>query len=245
MHVTKIIPVVAFAASALAVGAAHAGNVTLTGFAWGSQQVTAKNVSPGSPTFGASTVNAGAFTGSTSGFADGFNGALITYCVEYVETFSFSSMSGYEVVAGDDYVHWGGNASAIAWRVGSLMTYLGTLADPVDTAFESAAAQLAIWEIIYEKPVDQYLSLADGNFLESKSGNDSLREKADAYLAGSEGGDNAFDVYVLTKDTSQDFLLLRDRLPPSEVPLPGSLALLAGGLGAMGLATRRRRGTGA
>ena len=84
-----------------------------------------KNVSPGNPTF-ARSVYAGGFSGSTLGFtgADTWvnTSELLTYCVEFTQSFSLPSgnMADYNLVSGANYAHWGQAAGSgrplPAWR---------------------------------------------------------------------------------------------------------------------------------
>lgn len=243
--------------------AAHAGTVNLSDWAvttgsW-TRTVDVRNVSPGNPTF-ARSVHAGGFSGSTFGFtgADAWvnTSDLLAYCVEFTESFSLPSgnMGNYNLVSGDSYAHWGlaagGDAAAarlaIAARLGGLMTHVSTLsgAAAIDTREESAAVQLAIWEIIYETPVGVALNLNDGNLYENRSGgtNVGVRTQANQLLEASAATASDFDVFVLSKDNSQDFIALRKKEgPPDEVPEPGAMGLALAALGAMGMVLRRRR----
>jgi hypothetical protein len=242
--------------------AAHAGTVNLSDWAvktgsW-NRIVDVKNVSPGNPTF-ARSVYAGGFSGSAFGFtgADDWvnTSSLLTYCVEFTQSFSLpsSNMGNYNLVSGASYTHWGQAGAnpaaarlAIAARLGGLMTHVSTLngAAAIDTREESAAVQLAIWEIIYETPVGEDLNLNDGNLKENRSGatNASVRTQANQLLGDSAATASDFDVYVLSKEGSQDFIALREKEgPPDEVPEPGAMSLSLAALGAMGFALRRRR----
>jgi hypothetical protein len=259
-HLKTLVAVAALLGTA-ATGA-HAGNVKLDNWAvtagsW-NRTVDMKNVSPGNPTFGRS-VHAGGFRGSTFGFtgADAWvnTSDLLTYCVEFTESFNLGNdMSGYSLVAGTSYAHWGQAAGAdaaaarlaIALRLGSLMTHVGGLTGTaaIDTREESAAVQLAIWEIIYETPVGVGLNLNDGNLYENRNtaANAGVRTQANQLLADSAATASKFDVYVLSKVNQQDFIALREKEgPPDEVPEPGAMGLSLAALGAMGLALRRRR----
>lgn len=244
--------------------ATHAGTVNLSSWAQttGSWDRTVKmnNVSPGNPTF-ARSVHAGGFSGSAFGFtgADDWvnTSSLLTYCVEFTQSFSLPSgnMGNYNLVAGASYPHWGlaslgaGAANdrlATAARLGALMTHVGSLTGSaaIDSREESAAVQLAIWEIIYETPVGVDLDLTNGNLYEDRNNatNASVRTQANQLLGASANTQSDFDVFVLSKEGSQDFIALREREgPPDEVPEPGAMGLSLAALGAMGIVLRRRR----
>jgi hypothetical protein len=252
-------------ATAVHAGTVNLGDWAVTAGSW-NRVVTMKNEAPGSPTFGRD-VHAGGFVGSTSGFTNDdawVNSiSLLTYCVEFTEFFSLPSgdMSGYSVVAGASYLHWGlasdvdadlattaaADRLAISARLGRLMTHVGGLTGvaAIDTREESAAVQLAIWEIIYETPVGLNLSLTEGNLTESRSTttNADVRTLANGLLAGSASTQSQYEVFVLTKAGKQDFIALREggSVQQQFVPEPGAMGLSLAALGALGVAARRRR----
>jgi hypothetical protein len=180
---------------------------------------------------------AGGFKGSVTfsaaeqsqGFTDIAADSFISYCVEITEHFSgFPSalMADYSVQAASAYSSWG---LPKASRLGQLMSYVASDAQRVDTAQESTSLQLAIWNVIY----DDDTTLLTGTFKETL--NAGFNAYADQLLTASLNTQNRYDVYVLSKSGSQDFLLLR------ELPEPTSLALTFAALGGMGLVARRRK----
>jgi hypothetical protein len=240
---------------------AQAGTVDLTGYKWGSKSVSVEN--GGTPAYVGSP-GAGAFVGTTKNFTGSDSWAntppgktFITYCVEINETFSFGELSGYSLVSGSNYAFGSGNlndSTAISNRLGSLWTYIfgltGTtngVTNAVDSDKEAAAVQLAIWEIIYEKPVNQGLNLDEGNFQETNFSSTSVGSLANTYLNASSTTASQFSISVFTKANSQDWIAARPEgggnITGNPVPEPTSLALAFGALGALGFATRRRQAT--
>lgn len=212
----------------------QAATVNFTGWAFGS----GNQVSVGTPNHSGL---AGGFKGSVDfsaaeealGFADMMNNSFISYCVEINEHFSLPSgnMTGYSVVSASDYVRsydstvLGADA---ANRLGGLMSLVAADPNRVNTAAESTALQLAVWNLIY----DSDGSVGAGAFHENAAS--SFSATANALLGDIANQANRYEVYVLTKAGSQDFLLLR------QVPEPTSLALSLAALGGLGFVARRR-----
>lgn len=211
----------AAALACLGLMSAQAANVTLTGWAYNNGNTVHTTMYSGlAGGFKGTLANAGSF--DTSPF--------ITYCVELTEYFSFSStaMTGYNIVGGDSYF-----GAAKADQLGRLMSWVSTHPTAVDTAAESTALQLAIWNIVYDG--DWNVS-SQGSFRDTSS----YAPMADSLLQqASASSTSLYRVYALTKSGSQDFLLLQ------AVPEPASAALVVLALGAAAGAARRRVRSGA
>jgi len=228
------------AASGLALAAfgmaASAANVTLTGWTYGSGNKVQATYGIGQGYSGA----AGGFTGSLTGTHAGqFNTqSFNTYCIELTEAFSFGStpMTQYNLVDGSSYFGSRHGDAAKATALGKLLTYVDANPTLVDSAAESTAMQLAIWNLVYDS--DFSVTVA-GSFNDASS----YRSMANTLLAGAAGvAQSAFTVYALERAGSQDFLLAaRSLQPSSSVPEPTSWGLAALALTAAGWAGGRRR----
>lgn len=216
---------------------AHAAAVTLTGWAYGGGGSVA------SLTGGASSI--ASYGGAAGGFAGSLAGAgvldstsLVTYCIELEESFSFSSsaMNGYSVVDGASYFAarrlanpLRPDGAQVAERLGRLFSWVQAEATRVDSAVESTALQLAVWNTVYD---------ADGSLFDPAgrySDNSKHAPLADWMLAQAAATPNRLQVWALVRSGKQDFVVTTLR-----VPSPGTLALVA--LGLLAAAGVRRAG---
>ena len=213
--------------------------VNLTGFTYSSpKNVNVQIDPPGFFNFPKNySVSAGQFTGTLNG------ASFTTYCLDLEENFSFNTTySDYNIVALD---------SKKALDIGKLMTKWG---GTVDNAHESAAFQVALWEIMYDTGSNYDLTGSffhpAGVFSET-SGNDGIRSLAQSYLSDL-GAVTSFQVSLLQSvdhyvgqgrhktfvPGTQDFLVATPTVTP--VPEPSTYALMLAGLAGVGFVARRR-----
>lgn len=161
----------------------------------------------------------------------GAPGSFIAYCIDLSQTFTFDN--SFDVTPVSALAHFG------ATRASALESLYTQRFLAADTNIESAAFQLAVWEIMQET-TGSY-SVSGGSFraaaTPSSNADDlSAISQANAWLgtlgSGASGG---FTLTALTSQTRQDQMVAT---PISE---PETYAMLLAGLGLMGFMARRRR----
>lgn len=215
--------------------AAQAAHVTLTGWTFGSGNGVAVTYGVGQAYNGA----AGGFKGSLSGTpANAFDtNNFLTYCIELTEGFGFgmSPMTGYTVVDGASYFGSRHGDAGKATRLAQLLTFVDANPALLDSAAESTAMQLAVWNLVYDN--DFSVSVA-GSFNDASG----YRSMANTLLAGAAGvTQTRFTVYALERAGTQDFLLAaRSPEPATGLPEPAGWGLTALAFMAAGWARHRR-----
>jgi len=164
------------------------------------------------------------YSGVAGGFVGTFDDSPIqVFCYEISQEFNFGVTYNSEYSVGTPSNE--GLLSALYQEAYGMAT---------SSAMNSAAFQLAVWEILY----DDDLSLFSGSFHTNRIGNatDAL---AETWLEGLGGFADKGDIILYQSGDHQDFI---GRRPSSDVPEPVPVALFGIGLIAMLAATRRREG---
>ncbi|OAN84293.1 hypothetical protein A8B78_07445 [Jannaschia sp. EhC01] len=164
--------------------------------------------------------------------ADGGTTTFVSWCIDIFDN----------LTNGDSY-----SVEATAPQVSSteqnwLSELFDDVANPVANAIQSAAFQLAIWEIVFEgATAEGDLDVTNGSFA-ATAANNTVLTTANAFLAdlSGKGGLTNF-TFLLSENGGQDQLTTSGNpsLPP--VPLPAGGLLLLGGLGALAIARRKRK----
>jgi len=172
--------------------------------------------------------------------------SFVTYCVDLSQTFSFNK--AYDVT------QWSPVGDPLKWYTPETALNLSKLfatAGAVTNRVQSAAMQLAIWEIVTGDPAKPYSlstttngikAVSNGGTQSNRSYENTAITTANGWLKNMANATPQNDVYVLYSKCFQDQLLLvpgNGGFTPN-VPEPESWAMMLAGLGMVGLFARRR-----
>ena len=205
---------------------AFANPVTLhpTGFANGYESFNVSVPTVVDP----NAVPTGAFTGTIDPSPD----PITFFCFELTQSFGFGSPYTY-----DDSVQSGGKFDTLS------ELFTEAFATSTSSTLNSAAFQLAVWEILEETtPVSLSPGGTQGTFyVTNDHGNTTTVAAANALIAGLPAS-GVYTIHLLHNESNQDFVYGVPTITLRKVPEPGPLSLVAVALIAL-FAVRRRAGT--
>jgi len=207
---------------------AHADPLEATGFAVGSEPITF--TSPGFVLGSGSTVNAGAFNLNPPA-------GVTAYCIDIFHTLSFGTL--YSDYTATSLAADAGLTAARKAEIAQL--FHGFYSASLTSATNSAAFQLALWEIAFESTstsleVDGASSNKGSTYATGPDGSGSVIAIADSWLAGL--GSFSTDLNGLTTYRSSGGH--QGLIGYHPVPEPATLVMLVAGLGLLVFVARRR-----
>jgi len=211
--------------------AVAASTLTFTGFEYGSVDVNVAT-NPPVPAAAVTHANAGAFNANING-----GPTFEAFCLDVWQFLSFNQ--GYSLGIGSDYTYrpslvgYTTNAGTLTQGAIDNLSRLYTEAHSsiIGNATNSAAFQLAVWEIAYETP-NNY-NLASGNFYSTGPG--AVTSIATGWLTSLGNYAPIYSVSGYVSETYQDVVVF-------SVPEPETYAMMLAGLGLMGFVAHRRKG---
>lgn len=215
-----------------------ASTMTFTGYEYGSV-----NVNLGAtPTAAVTQDQAGAYNTQIDG-----GPTFESFCIDVWQFLNFNH--AYSLGAGNDYSYRSSMVGYVT-RTGTItqqtVDNLSRLYDEahssiVNNPTNSAALQLAIWEITFETPGNYNLS--SGNFF--STGPSAVTNVVNTWLTnlGSYSA-TAYTVSGYISPTTQNGPAYQDVITFAPIPEPGTYAMMLAGLGLMGFVARRRQQEG-
>lgn len=192
-----------------------------------------------SPLLSPIAVYAGAFKMTdTSGPTLVAGSSFMAWCVDIYH--DLASSSAYTLQAGSSYFSGAPGTVSDLDRLASYVFDQNLLTNNV----QSAAFQLAVWEIVNDKAGTGFYDVTSGDF-KVTSGNTTAITTANSWLAVVNAGqyavDRALGVWQVDIAGSSQNLGVFSAVTP--VPEPKTYAMLLAGLGLMGFVAVRRRGS--
>jgi PEP-CTERM motif len=164
-----------------------------------------------------------------TGTLDGSAVSLFAYCVDIL---NYSGPGTFDVVSLFDYL--GGDTT----KYNQIASLIATAGGPANR-YSDAAAQAAIWELMYE---NSSYNVGSGNFrLDNVNNDPTLVADANSLLVQAVGNagqtGSGLQLFVAKNDDKQDMLFWKT----AAVPEPATWAMMLLGFGGIGFQMRRRR----